>query len=339
MHDAAYKQLFGRPRMVCDLLEGFAARGWSGNLDFGTLEPVPASYVSRDLQQQRHGDLVWRVRFSDDRWLYLLLLLEFQSTVDPAMAVRMLAYTALLYQRLAADGALRDPGALPPVLPVVIYNGRGSWTARTEVSELVAGGGGELSPYQPSQRYYLLDEARLADGDLPAGNLVSALIGLERGRDPEWGAARLEGPFRALIDLLRVEEDDELTRVFATWVTQVVGLPDRLPDEALGPLEQLEETYTMLEETVQGWVERGRVEGIEQGRVEGIEQGRHEERALLCRQAARKFGGDTSDRLAAALAGVTEPDRLAQVGDWIIECATAAELIARVGDEGRPGDR
>ena len=100
--------------MVRDLLEGFAARGWSGSLDLGTLEPVPASYVSRDLQQ-RHGDLVWRLRFSDERWLYLLLLLEFQSTVDRAMAVRMLAYTALLYQRLAADGAPRDPGALPPV--------------------------------------------------------------------------------------------------------------------------------------------------------------------------------------------------------------------------------
>ncbi len=157
--------------MVRDLLEGFAARDWSGSLDFGTLEPVPASYVSRDLQQ-RHGDLVWRLRFSDERWLYLLLLLEFQSTVDRAMAVRMLAYTALLYQRLAADGALRDPGALPPVLPVVIYNGRGSWTASTDVNELVAGGGGELSPYQPSQRYFLLDESRLADDELPAGNLV-----------------------------------------------------------------------------------------------------------------------------------------------------------------------
>ena len=112
MHDPAYKQLFGRPRMVRDLLEGFAARGWSGSLDFGTLEPLPASYVSRDLQQ-RYGDLVWRLRFADERWLYLLLLLEFQSTVDRAMGVRMLAYTALLYQRLAADGALRDPGALP----------------------------------------------------------------------------------------------------------------------------------------------------------------------------------------------------------------------------------
>ena len=150
------------------------------------------------------------------------------------------------------------------------------------------------------------------------------------------------------------EEDGELKRVFATWITQVVGLSDRLPDEALGPLEQLKETYTMLEETVQGWLERGRVQGIEQGRAQGIEQGRaqgieqgraqgieqgrHEERALLCRLAARKFGGDASDRLAAALAGVADPDRLAQVGDWIIECATAADLVARVRDEGRLDD-
>ncbi len=172
----------------------------------------------------------------------------------------------------------------------------------------------------------------------------------------------MQGPFKALIDLLEGEEDGELRRAFATWITQVVGLPERLPDEALGPLEQLKETYTMLEETVQGWVERGRiqgveqgrvqgieqgrvqgieqgrVQGIEQGRVQGIEQGRNEERALLCRQAARKFGGDTAERLTAALAGVTDPDRLAQVGDWIIECATAADLIARVLDQGRAGD-
>ena len=119
MDDPAYKQMFSRPRMVRDLLHGFAARGWSGALDFASLTPVPASFVSDDLQQ-RHGDLVWRVRFRDDRWLYLVLLLEFQSGVDRAMAVRMLAYTALLYQKLIGEGVLREHDALPPVLPIVI---------------------------------------------------------------------------------------------------------------------------------------------------------------------------------------------------------------------------
>ena len=77
--------------------------------------PQPARRICYDEDLDGGGRRNW-----DERWLYLLLL-EFQSTVDRAMAVRMLAYTALLYQRLAADGTLRDPGALPPVLPVVIY--------------------------------------------------------------------------------------------------------------------------------------------------------------------------------------------------------------------------
>ena len=86
----------------------------------------------------------------------------------------------------------------------------------------------------------------------------------------------------------------------------------------------------MLEETVREWTR----EWLERG----IEQGRHEERALLCRQAARKFDAGAAEGLAAALAGVTDPDRLARVGDWIIECATAPELLARVrGDNGSGG--
>ena len=284
MHDPAYKLLFSRPRMVRDLLDGFAARGWSGALDFDTLDPLPASFVSEDLQQ-RHGDLVWRIRFRDDRWLYLVLLLEFQATVDPAMALRMLTYTALLYQRLDADGVLRDHGALPPVLPVVLYNGRRPWTASVEMTDLVAAGSDLLAPYQPSQRYYLLDGVRVADADLPADNLVSVLIGLEKTRD----AARLREVLRALSDLLRAQGDDHLTQAFVTWLRQGLRFAGPLPSGEGNPLTQLQETQTMLEENVREWtrelLEQGRAQGVEEGRAQGIEQGRHEERALLCRQA------------------------------------------------------
>ena len=65
MNDPGYKRLFSRPAMIRDLLAGFAARGWSDTLDFGSLNALPASYVSRDLHQ-RHSDLVWRIRFQDD---------------------------------------------------------------------------------------------------------------------------------------------------------------------------------------------------------------------------------------------------------------------------------
>ena len=78
----------------------------------------------------------------------------------------------------------------------------------------------------------------------------------------------------------------------------------------------------MLAETVQEWT----AEWVEQGREQGVQQG---QRALLCRQAARKFDAATGERLAATLKGVADSDRLAQVGDWIIECETAADLLDR----------
>ena len=94
----------------------------------------------------------------------------------------------------------------------------------------------------------------------------------------------------------------------------------------------------MLAENVQEWtrewVAQGRKAGREEGREEGIEtgieRGRAEERSLLCRQAARKFDADAAGKLADALARVDDPARLAQVGEWIIECETAADLMARV---------
>ena len=339
MHDAAYKKLFSHPRMVRDLLDGFAARDWSDALDFDALKLQSASFVSRDLQEQRHGDLLWRVRFRDGRRLYLMLLLEFQATVDRSMAVRMLTYTGLLYERLAADGALRGRGTLPPVLPIVIYNGRRRWTAPVEMRELMAGKSELLAPYQPSPRYYLLDAARAADADLPPGNLVSALVGLEKTRHE----ARVAGPLKGLMDLLRSVGDDHLKRVFAALLAGLWD-SDWFPAAGQDPLAQLQETQTMLEENIQAWtgkwIEKGRAQGLEQGRAQGLEKGLEQERALLCRLTARKFDAGAAEGLAAALAGVTDADRLARVGDWIIECESASDLLARVrGDGGGRTDR
>ena len=61
----------------------------------------------------------------------------------------------------------------------------------------------------------------------------------------------------------------------------------------------------------------------EEGRAEG-------EGALLVRQAARRFGAGTAQRLAALLPRVDDPGRRAEVADWIVDCATGADLLERV---------
>ena len=137
------------PRWWRDLLDGFVSGDWVAELDLSTLERWPASQVG-DTLREHHQDRVWRVRYRH-RWLYVLVHLEFQSTVDRTMpapeclcrgAVRVLAYSALLYQDLLRASA--EP--LPPVLPVVLHHGPGRWTAATEVSELAAPSGAFLAP-------------------------------------------------------------------------------------------------------------------------------------------------------------------------------------------------
>ena len=104
-HDTGYKLLFSDPLMVRDLLLGFVDDPWLARLDFSTLELVNSHYVSEDLRN-RADDVVWRVR-ADERWVYLYLLIEFQSSVDRFMALRMLVYVGLLYQDLVRHAQSR----------------------------------------------------------------------------------------------------------------------------------------------------------------------------------------------------------------------------------------
>ncbi len=48
---------------------------------------------------QRHTDMLWRVATNEGGWLYLLILLEFQSTIDRRMALRMMDYVVRILTR------------------------------------------------------------------------------------------------------------------------------------------------------------------------------------------------------------------------------------------------
>ena len=79
---------------------------------------------------------------------------------------------------------------------------------------------------------------------------------------------------------------------------------------------------TLMDARIRAW----RDELVEQG----VERGRADERALLCRQAARRFGTETAQRLSGLLESLKAADELAVVGDWIVDCETGADLLARV---------
>ena len=383
MQDPSYKRLFSFPRMVEDLLRGFLPGDWLAELDFSTLDKLPAEYVSDELLK-RHGDCVWRVRRRGE-WLYLLVLLEFQSTDEPRMALRILAYTSLLYQELVRNDALDAGGRLPAVLPIVLYNGEARWRAALEVGELIAPVGPELAPYQPSQRYIVVDERHVGAEDLPASNLMAAVLGLEQGRTPE----DLKRVVERLVEWLRDPSDDGLKRAFTDWVWRLAGqftpgdaepapvrtlegvrmtLEERLAEwpkqwlregreqgirevveqlERVGaeppPVKTPKDVGMTLEERLaewpKQWFREGHEQGVREGVERGIEQGLAHERALLRRLAASRFGAETAERLSEVLAGIADPEGLAEVGEWLMRCETGGEFLARVDPAAGGADR
>jgi predicted transposase YdaD len=266
-HDAGYKHLFSFPQLVTDLLRGFVPEAWVADLDFNSLEPVKASYVSDDLRT-REDDLVWRLRLRDE-WVYVYILLEFQASVDAYMAVRILTYVGLLYQDLIRHRELTADRRLPPVVPLVLYNGLQRWRAPVEVAELVWAGPKGLEAYRPQLRYLLIDEGALDVTALPAmRNLVAALFRLEQSREPE--------DVRQVVVLLKewlaAPEQAALRRAFVVWLRRVL-LPARLPGVALPDVNDLQEVDRMLAERVIEWTTEWKRQGLEEGRREGLQQG------------------------------------------------------------------
>ena len=115
-HDSAYKQFSSNSEMVESLLRDFVSADFIADLDFSTLERCSGSYVTDDLRE-RHDDIVWRVGWKKGSWCYVALLLEFQSTPDHWMALRMLSYTTLRLLDLVKMVNIRENEGLYLVFP------------------------------------------------------------------------------------------------------------------------------------------------------------------------------------------------------------------------------
>jgi len=138
-----------------------------------------------------------RVRWGGERWLYVYLLLEFQATVDPFMALRVMVYVGLLYQHLIKQRQLPESGKLPAILPLVLYNGFANWGGARDIAELIEEVPGGLELYRPQLRYCLLDERRIAAEEIASlRNVAAALFRLEQSRKPEESPGGRHGPDR-----------------------------------------------------------------------------------------------------------------------------------------------
>ncbi len=323
-HDALYHRFFSDPAVVAQLLREFVAGAWLEGLDLDAMERLATTFHA-DTGERRAGDMIWRIPGRDGGDAYVMLLLEFQSTPDHWMALRMLVYAGLLWQHLVREKRLLPDGRLPPILPVVLYNGDPRWQAPVELRDLI--GLPDASPmwqWQPDMHYHLIDEGALGSSDLEGREGLPALLfRLENASDPSdllaladavvtWFAGHpgFEAARKVFVDMLNV-------------AMAPAGPNVRVPEALLEVRNML---ATRMEQWMRRWEqekeqeakERGEQQGREQGLQQGLQQG---EASLLIRQLERRFGvlpDGTRDRVLAA--------DIAMIEEWALRVLDAATL-------------
>ena len=179
--DLSYKEFFSEAKNVEDLITGYVDKAFVSELDFSTLERCNADFVRKEAGE-RHDDMIWRLKYNN-QWLYVYIILEFQSNVDYSMPVRIMSYMAELWLSLLnnSNTEYAKSHKIPPILPIVLYNGVEDWDAALNVADILQ----DKSVNGISVEYYLIDEIHpeknkknaLEDGIF---NSVTALIQIER---------------------------------------------------------------------------------------------------------------------------------------------------------------
>ncbi len=240
------------------------------DLDFSEFETLPNSFLSGHYKKTE-SDLICKLKLHGEDF-YFFVLLEFQSTIDKFMSVRMLNYITSFWLDLVAQKP--KPKKLPPVFPVMLYNGNKKWTAPSKISDLIYGNE-LLGKFSVNFEYLkILENEYSAEELLEIKNIVSTLFLAESHFDIKLLAKQLELVFKQ-------EPNKEAVTLLLNWFRQLLNY-ERITDQDFDTVKQVyqnsEEAKEMLITSIKKQKQAWKQEGIQEGKQKGIQEGIQEEK-------------------------------------------------------------
>jgi len=187
-HDALFKFIFSQTDHAKSALRQALPAALSAAIDWSTLTLESTSFVDEALKD-KHCDLLFSVML-DGKPIYLYLLFEHQSPVDPLMPFRLLVYMVRIWEAHLRDHP--DDKRLPAILPVVIHHSEAGWTATTSFEQVLNLDDATLAAvgeHVPRFRFILDDISHETDAALKLRSMTAlgrlGLFCLRHSRKPE----------------------------------------------------------------------------------------------------------------------------------------------------------
>ena len=273
---------------MADLLKQFVTEPWVNDLDFSRMKPVKTKFQVPGLPK-RESDVIWQIPLQSGGNLYLLVLLEFQSKVDRWMILRVIVYICMLWLQLLAEKRVPSQGPLPPVMPVLLYNGETPWLMPVRLRDLIdLPDNSPLWKFQPDGQFFLIDEGRYSREDLDQRDSLSALVfQLEQCKNLDDLPALAT---KIIAWLERWPEFETIKQTIAAMFKNTVASLTK-DQSILSETFDLLETPTMLQTRIETWKNEKKREWMQEGEQKGVKKGVKKGKAkMLLHLLTQRFG-------------------------------------------------
>ena len=266
-HDALIKKMLEEPGFPKAFFDTILPERLTKHLRWESLKLARSSFVDEELRQH-FSDAFFEAELktpSGKRELKIALLLEHKSSPDRFVVLQLMryllqAYLAQINERVKGKG--KRTRYLIPILPVVVYQGKTAWKART-FAELFGRGYEEFSEYFLELPFLFFHINQLSDEEILA--MRYSLV-------------------QGMVLSQKYSHDSQLLFMYIGLITEILG-PGNTPSFLLVYiLEALKDEYTKdqifeqinpaMATKFRSFYDKLMDEGIEKGIKKGIELGK-----------------------------------------------------------------
>ena len=264
MHDKSYKTLFSNKDIFLNLIQDFTDEKWKDKITTDSLTLINKSFILSDYEELE-SDIIYEAKIDGEDVIFYVLL-EFQSSIDHSMPIRLLMYMTEIWREkmkgLSKDEVKRKDFKLPAIVPIVTYNGKDKWTVPTQFREKVLSY--DLFDNRLLNFEYVLFDVNRFDKNLliQKESISSAIFLLDQKVNHQEFISRLVTIVKAF-DNLSPSEKLELKN----WLSRT--LDNDIRDAAINILDSQKEEVNKMTANITLTINELKEEAMREGRAEG----------------------------------------------------------------------
>ena len=283
IHDKSYKDLYSKKEIAADLFKTLVDKKWTEYISPDNLTLVNKSYVTSDYEETE-ADIVYKANIKNSE-VYFYILLEFQSTVDYRMPLRLLFYMCEILREYSVNAKHKKYDKnikIPAIIPIVLYNGDQVWDVPREFRKMIYNEelfGNNILNFKYDVFDISNDEIFTKDKLIESKNVTSAIFLLDQKMD----ALEFLHRIKVIALYFNALSDTEI-KAIKNWIKNTVV--EELADSAIKILEADKGDVELMVARNAFILDEMKEKSKLEGRAEGSEEGKAE---VLLKQLNRRF--------------------------------------------------